>query len=325
MCKVKKSYLILLIGIFMFSPLHMCAQEYTDIDNYVLSLNLGSYMPKYEVAKAVTRTAKTKEDRARAIFIWMTDNIVYDTDYKIYDGDAAFRLRKGVCQAYSELYADMCKSVGVNVIIASGRSKWYNYSRNGRLGEHAWNLVQVDDGGYILVDVTWGAGSVNGGVFEKELKDYWFYSDPNLFVFTHLPSNESYQLLKMPVSMSLFERLPGINPSLTRMGLDGKSLLNYFKDNDNAWMPFFYGSKCGLGLKIVNMPFTKELKKGATYSFEFIVADNVKAALINNKKWTYIESGKAIEYIPLEMGEVGLYIKEEGDASYQGVLKYDVK
>lgn len=301
------------------------AQNFKDIDNYVLSLNLGRNLSKEEIALTVTKNAFTKKEKARAIFVWLADNIAYDTDFKIYDADNALKYRKSVCQGYSELYADMCSAVGVNVITASGKSKWFNYKINDRLGDHAWSLVEVDDGGYIIVDVTWGAGNVNGQTFTKELKDYWFDADPHLFIFSHFPDDTQHQLIEIPISMELFKRLPGITPVLSDMGIDGTTFLKYFRDNNNAWFPIIYGAASVSGIKIQQMPYAKTLKRDSIYEFQFTASPNSKMAIINNGEFTFIEHGKPIQYTPSESGRLSIAIKMAGDDSYSSIFGYDVK
>lgn len=182
------------------------AQNFTDIDNYVLSLKLGRNLSKEEIALTVTKNSFTKKEKARAIFIWLADNIAYDTDFKIYDVNNALKYRNSVCQGCSGLYEDMCRAVDVNVITTSGKSKWFDHKINSRLGDHAWNLVEVDDGGYIIVDVTWGAGNVNGRTFTKQLNNYWFDADPNFFIFSHFTDDTQHQLIERPISIELFKK-----------------------------------------------------------------------------------------------------------------------
>ena len=72
------------------------------------------------VARSITKGCKTDYDKVRAIYKWMCDNIEYDTSYKIHDADNCFDNRKGVCQAYCNLFYYMAKSIGIKVEIISG-------------------------------------------------------------------------------------------------------------------------------------------------------------------------------------------------------------
>ena len=120
------------------------------------------------LSRSITKGCKTDYDKVRAIYKWMCDNIEYDTSYKIYDADNCFDNRKGVCQAYCNLFYNMAKSIGIKVEIISGISK-DSYGNIGSTG-HSWLFAYVEDNYGILLDPTWGAGSVSNGKFVKEWK-----------------------------------------------------------------------------------------------------------------------------------------------------------
>lgn len=328
-----KNLHIILGLLFIITLSNLQAQKFADIDNFVLSIKLDKNSSKKDIAQAVTKTATTDEEKARAIFIWVANNIAYDTDFNANtfnisstnNASSALKYRKTVCQGYSELYASLCRHIGLKVSTITGHAKWFNYQPNGKLETHAWNLVELDSGKYIMVDATWGAGSVNGKKFEKQLNTSWFDADPSLFVFTHLPYNDKYQLLNPSVSMELFERLPGIPPVLSSMGIDGTALLDYFSSNSKAWFPLVYSGSLNSGLVVQKMPFVGKLEKGVTYEFGFSAADNSKIALINNNEFTYIESSKLVKYIPKDAGKLNIAVSKNGSNYFDVIFSYEVK
>ena len=83
---------------------------------------------------------------------------------------------------------------------------------------HAWNAVYVN-GGWRLVDCTWGAGRVNPETkqFERHFNEHFFLTDPGELIYTHFPYDEAeknysrWQLLPEPITLEAFNTLPLLN------------------------------------------------------------------------------------------------------------------
>ena len=88
------------------------------------------------LAESITQDCNSDYEKIRAIYKWLCDNIEYDTDYRIYHADECYDERKGVCQAYCELFYYLAKSAGVKSEIISGNSR----DSEGHFSEkgHAW-------------------------------------------------------------------------------------------------------------------------------------------------------------------------------------------
>lgn len=109
-------------------------------------------------AKQLVAGKTSKHDKAMAIFNWIVNNISYKMVDNDYDGlpdsvgaEYAFNTKTGICYDYASLYAVMCDAVNLNVRLVGG------YAQNEFVsGGHAWNEVQMDNGGWINIDTTWG-------------------------------------------------------------------------------------------------------------------------------------------------------------------------
>lgn len=305
--------------------------EETDLfslDEYVLSVSFDDRNPdRYDdLVALITKKASSKYEKARAIFIWIANNISYDVDYKIYDGDATFRLRKGVCAGYSALYQELCRRAGLEVTTISGISKDITYKKGDDLEskKHAWNAVKDDNGRWFFVDATWGAGYVNGGVFTRKLAAYWFDPNPSIFALSHLPSDSDWQLIEKPVSRNEFETYPPIYPNLALMGLDGTEILNHLRNDANHSFPYMYTFD-GM-LKINQIPLTKNLSSNKTYTFSFTTPKEYKIAIIQGSNWTHFNGDgetKTVDYKPSK-GPLKIYIKTQNDDNYWSVFVYNV-
>ncbi|MCR4714104.1 MAG: SUMF1/EgtB/PvdO family nonheme iron enzyme, partial [Treponemataceae bacterium] len=173
--------------------------DYSEIDERVKNLAKNEETPE-DVARIVCEGLKTNIEKARAIFDWICYNIAYDTSYKIYDADIAFKKRKGICSGYSDLFCKMANAVNLRAESVSG------YARTS--SGHAWNLVRLSDRD-LLLDCCWGAGYVNGSKFTFEFKPEFFDAHPGAFALTHMADDKDKMLIYPPITdKSAFFKLP---------------------------------------------------------------------------------------------------------------------
>ena len=118
-------------------------------------------------------------EKLAAIFVWVTDNVTYDTKLAatvksgyVPDPDSVLAKRSGICYDYASLMAAMVRSQGIPARLAVGYAADNIY--------HAWNEVWTDETGWItpelllsqkgynIVDATFYAGSSN----KEKIADY---------------------------------------------------------------------------------------------------------------------------------------------------------
>ena len=223
-------WLVSLIFIFIFS-FQSYAGDFEKVDKYARSVRKsGNYK---ELAIKLTYRFVNEEDKARAIYVWITDNIKYDWNkfqnnlkgrgrYHIKGRTKAeillkkkkinekrintvFRTGKGICEDYSMLFKAMCDEIGLKSIIINGKIK-VNPNNIGNFpnrSSHAWNAVKINNK-WRLVDATWGSGYVRSGVFYKKFEDRFFMTEPEIFILNHFPDDPKWQLLEKQVSKQEF-------------------------------------------------------------------------------------------------------------------------
>ena len=217
----------------------------------------------------------TDYEKAQAIYAWECTNIAYDVEFKIYHASECWEQRKGVCQAYSELFVKLAKGCDLQAIMVTGKSK-NGFSPDGE-GRHAWVKVNTEKG-WILIDATWGAGWVSGDYSQFTFADHdmtWFDADPAIMVFTHFPSDEEHQLLSNPLTESQYKKLPILKPDVGFVGFDGRQVLNYFLSNPEGSFPV-YPRNCWQmkdRVKLIEVPMEGNLKIGETYTFKIQCID----------------------------------------------------
>jgi transglutaminase/protease-like cytokinesis protein 3 len=170
---------------------------------------------------SIIGNASTIENKAKAIYDWICDNIVYDTTKQIFDAETCWKTGRGVCQAYSELFCYMAESVGLVVDIIVGKTQ----NPEGEILEskHAWVFVYTHAYDGIFIDPTWGAGFVDGSRFVKsDDNSPWFNVSPYWMIFSHFPDKEYWAKLDIKITEDQFKNLPYLLPE---KGIDGKDAL----------------------------------------------------------------------------------------------------
>ncbi len=82
-------------------------------------------------------------DKALWMFEYLCTNFEYDTDFEYYRANELLANGRGVCNAYSQLYAIILQRLGMSVGYATSSAM-----------NHVWNIVKID-GKWYNVDTTW--------------------------------------------------------------------------------------------------------------------------------------------------------------------------
>lgn len=289
----------------------------------------ASHYDYTEVAAKIVAGCETDYQRIKAIYSWMCKHIDYDTSFKIITADECFDKRKGVCQAYCELFYQIAKAAGVYVEIVSGQAK----RQDGVIdrGGHAWLFAYTAPEKGILLDATWGAGYVNNGKFCRNENCWmWFNVNPEWMILSHFPDDASYQLTNVHATYEEFAKWYPANSLWLDYGLSGEQLAESVRANELS-MPKFYVNGSGR-LKLLKMPMCATLKVGRTYAFRVKMLKDEELALVNEdvfvKKSEWNDEGDgvySIDFTVKEKGTVAFCMKKHGEARWDSLIEYAAK
>lgn len=150
-----------------------------------------------DLAGFIQQQYNTPKSQLQAIYSWITSHIRYDNDSTFFlnrnlDHNAriaaTLRRRRGVCENYADLFADLAARIGLQSYVVYGYPLGIS-SRNNT--GHAWCAVKVEDTWW-LFDPTWDAGQPDN------LR--YFMVSPEVFIQTHMPFDPLWQLLERPVN-----------------------------------------------------------------------------------------------------------------------------
>ena len=190
-----------------------------DVDFYFILLvreKFDARIPKYRAYTTIYNTISNRdswveeisanangnfEEKTRYFNEWLTMNNCYNTSYSQEDIDvdsweciSALEGNEGtagpVCEGYARAFKVLCDEAGIPCVLVDGEA----------LGEpHMWNYVQMDDGKWYAVDVTWNdpsAQDVEEKVSGLENEDYFLVgsstyieADDMLFEESHVLRN----------------------------------------------------------------------------------------------------------------------------------------
>ena len=130
--------------------------------------------------------------------------------------DMSFRERLGVCLDYSLILKELCNlfEIPSEIIIGVAKTEIRDLKGEGLLKNHSWNAALIE-GEWKLMDPTWASGHMNRNLFAYygNYVDHFFFTDPEEFIKTHLPSNSQWQLLDKTVDVKTFSRAPSYFPA----------------------------------------------------------------------------------------------------------------
>ena len=84
---------------------------------------------------------------------------------------------------------------------------------------HSWNAVYID-GEWRFIDCTWGSGYLaQNGKFHRQFDEFWFLTDPEIFIYDHFPIHPIWQLLEEPIDIEEFNHKPSLTEKSRELGL----------------------------------------------------------------------------------------------------------
>jgi transglutaminase-like putative cysteine protease len=191
-----------------------------------------------KLAEYLKKGAKDERSKARAIFIWISENLSYDLD-SVPKG--RFEQRPAVvvqtqctdCGGHARLFEALAAACGLKAVSITGQTRELfvdplfasstKVTASGvAYGPHVWNAVRID-GHWQLLDVTFANGrySSNGKVEQRRPTNLeWFLVAPRVMICSHLPDEPRWQLLKRPLTQKQQEARPFLRPGAFRHNIE---------------------------------------------------------------------------------------------------------
>ena len=260
-----KAYRIFLIIPGLFVALKCFSQgttsKFSSVDSFAATVKFQGNLDS--LTKRLTASYPDQLFKARAIFMWITENIAYNCayynryDYKGKEPrtytckddkdceakkedwetkyiDRVVKSKSAVCQGYSMLFKRMCDIAGLksNIIAGYTRTEYYQVGTPGSLN-HTWNSILIDST-YYLLDATWAAGGclkAEDGkllLFIRDFDEYYWLTPYKDFARNHCPKDPVWTLIPN-YTLETFATNPYYNPSeisQIKLILPGSGIIN---------------------------------------------------------------------------------------------------
>ena len=182
---MKIQLIIVFVIFFLINAAYSQSVDFEKIDQHALNAPSAAGKSVEKLAEYLAKPAKNDLEKVRAFYVWITDNIAYDTraffsgSQEQFTAIEVMQRKRAVCQGYAVLFQNLCDLENIPCMIVPGYSKGYGYNPNRPLDntDHAWNAVKLNNTWYLL-DVTWGSGYINEqNRFEKSFSEEFFLCD----------------------------------------------------------------------------------------------------------------------------------------------------
>lgn len=175
-----------------------------------------------QLTETLTAPFATEKEKARAIFVWIGENIAYDCGsenrleeepaealaplyYTQVQLENILKTRRTRCDGYAFLFRLMCRLSGIYCTTLEGFARFAGEKVDPAtvMPNHAWNAACLD-GVWYEIDVSAGAGGCDGRRFRASRDDAYFGMSPALLERTYIPvedhrrsSNQGRIVLKL--------------------------------------------------------------------------------------------------------------------------------
>lgn len=131
----------------------------------------------------------SRYDKVKYIHDYLVDNAEYDQTSDANNGNIYGMLinRQAVCEGYSKAFQYLLNLLDIPNIIVYGDG----INSNNEKEFHSWNYVQMDDGKWYAVDVTWDDPIIIGnGKITDKIKHEYFLKGSNTFFERHKENSD---------------------------------------------------------------------------------------------------------------------------------------
>lgn len=207
------------------------ATHFSSTDNFIKKLGALESLNIARIADTLTRRIADKEQKARAIFYWIANNIALDpkairaNDQRKSLPEDVVKLRKATPLGFAKLFQEMSSLANIRCLVVDGYVKNNSDDINDPADEsnHSWNVVQLGQSPeqWYYVDAAKASGFTDKklSTFTPEFTSNYFFPDKALFNLDHFPENDAWQLGGGPKSRKDFYALPLIERAAYGIGL----------------------------------------------------------------------------------------------------------
>ncbi|CAH1802903.1 unnamed protein product [Owenia fusiformis] len=217
--------------------------------------NIAATSPKYligrkmeELIAYITQDCQSEKEAVRAIFRWIVAQDITKLKDKPAPFDSPMEILLDVKhgdQDYADLFNNICRIVDIPCSKVHGFLKGRDYKSEKDEREElrgTWSVVLID-GVWRFIDVERASCQLERTENEEleslkrtrtplkqdisanthQCNEFYFFTDPEEFIYSHLPDDSTWQLLARPVAKREFEEMAFLQPDFFQLGMTIRS------------------------------------------------------------------------------------------------------
>jgi len=311
------------------------AESYKFIDAHALAAPPEVEQSVATLAEYLGAGAIDDKEKARAIFRWIADRIVYDTE-SFFAGKASetsvegvLKERKCTCEGYVSMFIGLSNRVGLKAVRVFGYCK-SQYGPGTKVTEpkHVWNAVWFEERWW-LIDPTLGAGKIRGKSYHKQLTEFCFLTPPEKLIFWNFPKDVKWQLLDSPATFQQFEQWPEVYPGLWDLGVSTDAVRTQLNDNPRGGIVVALDPESPpQKTTMLQGPLERLLVSGKQYTFSFKSDDYVEmmAKQEGQRAFLFTKSGNGFQLtLQAQKGQLFIGGMLPKTTTGFGILEYEVE
>ena len=179
-------------------------------------------------ATYVCRPYTSEVQRLRAIFTWVSEKVCWEEDFEgPIDTRRVIHSKRGCCEEFAVLVAEMCEAVGLHCEVVRGYLKSPGEIPDANIvprPNHWWNAVVVDNEWRMmdtcLASPSFPRRALYSSWNSSQADPWWFLARPTEICWTHIPEHHEQQHICPPVAHEILLNLPCACPPYFKNGLD---------------------------------------------------------------------------------------------------------
>lgn len=235
-------FFILSIGILLVNKgiSQVSDSKYQKADNFVIEIGPLEKFNVATIADTITSPFTDKENKARAIYSWIANNIELDAkairsgDNKSTEPETVIKLRKSTPLGFAMLFQEMCSLVDIRCLVVDGYTK-FNAEQINEIPDvlnYSWNVVQLgtSPNAWYYVDAAKASGYLDTKQtrFTRKFSGEYFFSNKTIFNIDHFPDNQAWLLGDGTKNIKEFYALPLIHEGAYQLGVSKPNPANGF-------------------------------------------------------------------------------------------------
>lgn len=310
-----KLFLTVILSVTILSKVNsQTSNKFIKVDRYIQTLGRLDSFNVATIADTLTRKFTNKQEKARAIYYWIANNIAIDpkatrsNDNSKSDPVIVIKMRKSTPLGFATLFQEMCSMANIRCLVVDGYVKNFPEDIRNKADEvnHSWNVIQLGQSPeeWYYIDAAKASGSLDRKyIFTKQFTSEYFFADKFLFNLDHYPDNSAWQIGPGPKNIKDFYSLPLVLPAAYTYGVQKPQPTNgYLKTKLKNTTTFSFAYNADLIVSDVSLiigdgkkqqspqPVNFTSGKGTiTFTYQFKIDDSYTVTIV-------VDGNKILQY-----------------------------